>query len=239
MIRVHRFKQDMTSQDIYTAMDAMSIWRMTSSNETAVHFLWTHGLSELRAKTGIVGIPLQQIHRCSGVCPKLVHVVMGDGTPCMKSEDLRCNKNGIIENSVIRIATYVPDEFSEAGCGLGFPRRSPILYGDEIVIKDKRVNIEFTYPMINPMTFVFESASGFTRKKLIELIVTTYVGIYAEEAKSIRDRPLLQMNESGQYVNRSTPDHPRETNGHDICDLWIEGIQYHHASRTVVLSMGS
>jgi hypothetical protein len=87
---------------------------------------------------------------------------------------------------------------------------------DEIVITDTKISIIFDYPTggNGEFRFNFESNTGFTRKHLIKLIVDTYQKMY----------------ENTQMYSIF---------GHEIGDLWIEGITYDSDDKIVTLSIGS
>src|SRR5439155_1372590 len=113
---------------------------------------------------------------------------------------------------------------------------------DEIVILDNRIKIAFSYPLNDEFFFDFYSDGGFKRKQLVELIAQTYKKIYQEEDETIKEQKVIPVEtrmEKGGLLNRNQSDGTYGIWGHDIGDLWLEGIEYDPKTQTVSLSIGS
>lgn len=113
---------------------------------------------------------------------------------------------------------------------------------DEVVIKDEDIKIVFDYPLNGEFLFDFHSDNGFQRKQLVELIAQTYQKIYDEENATIQEQQVIPIEtriEKGGLMNRNQTDGKYGIWGHDIGDLWLEGIEYNPDTKTVCLSIGS
>lgn len=97
---------------------------------------------------------------------------------------------------------------------------------DQIVIKYPEIQIEFDYPMANPMTKTFASPGGFTRKELARVICDTYHQIYAEE-----DQAVGHPGRHGSLINRAQSHGPHGIWGHDIGDLYLERVYQEQGNR--------
>ena len=79
---------------------------------------------------------------------------------------------------------------------------------DDKITSEEKISITFTYPLTNEVTLTFENKGGFTRLDMFRVIYEGYVKIY-EDA----------LTQEKAY-NR-----PYEIWGHDITDLFIEGVE--------------
>ena len=114
---------------------------------------------------------------------------------------------------------------------------------DEIVIPYPKVSIEFDYPLKSKFRFEFQSdvSEGFTRKNIVDIICKKYQEIYDEENASLTDPPSTvdeRMNKGG-LINREKTDGPYGIWGHDLGDLYLEGIEFDSEKNMVSLSIGS
>jgi hypothetical protein len=107
----------------------------------------------------------------------------------------------------------------------------------KIVIKDKKIAIEFSYPLENVFVFNFKSKNGFTRRQLVEHIINTYKQIYEEEEKTNMDTGKVVTN--CRLLNRPTTSGKYGIWGHAISDLVIEKILYEPKKKLVTLHIGS
>lgn len=107
---------------------------------------------------------------------------------------------------------------------------------DEIVITDKKISIQFTYPLGSPVSFEFVSIQpeGFSRKELIKHIVETYKKIYQEEAETTTSR-----KDYPHLLNRGTTNGKYKIYGHELRDLVLERITYDSVAHQVDLGIGS
>jgi hypothetical protein len=120
----------------------------------------------------------------------------------------------------------------------GLDKKGCFLKHDEIVIIEENIKIEFDYPLQNVFTFDFVSSGGFTRKHLVELIAKTYQQIYQEEDQSSQVQ-VIPMENRTTLLNRNQTNGKYGIWGHDISDLWLEGIHYNTSTNTVLLDIGS
>ena len=86
-------------------------------------------------------------------------------------KDGKCEKSGKAEENSIHIESWHGEE-------------DRIMNLDEVVIADTNIQIEYDYPLSDVVRFAYESPSGFTRGKLVDLIYETYHKIYEEEEET-------------------------------------------------------
>ena len=145
----------------------------------------------------------------------------------------RCAKYGQTEVCYINIARYYQNS-----------TKYDFVNPDELIINKSDVRIMFEYPLKNPLIYRAEAPQvfGFTRRNLIDIIVTKYHDIYQEE-KDTTQIPILSMQERLTAQNNLM--NPNSTNGtfgvwgHDIEDLFIDGIQYDPLVNLISLVIGS
>jgi hypothetical protein len=179
-----------------------------------------------------IHIPLRSIHTCDRYCA--MDAMTRNGTSGIAVFDsstfdpnFKCEFDGKEDDTMIHIES------------MGRPEDENVLKADEVVIPDHRIKINFDYPLGNPAVFTFTSSTGFTRGQLIELIVSTYKRIYAEEEKSIQNAPVIPVEKRRPLLNRNQTDGKYAIYGHDLGDLYIEGITYYPDDRVVSLDIGS
>lgn len=107
---------------------------------------------------------------------------------------------------------------------------------DEVVI-DKDVKVEFDYPL--SQSFEFDLPGPVTRMQLADFICATYQRIYEEENAATKPSTVEERQQRGGLLNREQTNGPYGIWGHDIGDLWLEGIVYHPEVALVTLSIGS
>jgi hypothetical protein len=91
-------------------------------------------------------------------------------------KDGKCSKNGEIENTFIRLATFnknVP--YGDTG---------PLIDSDVKIIPDRSFTVSIWYPLTNIFDVMISSENGFTRKELIHSIKLLYNYIYEEENRT-------------------------------------------------------
>ncbi len=104
-----------------------------------------------------------------------------------------------------------------------------LINADEIVIKEKLVNIIIDYPLNKPTNFEIESKNGFSRKNLILAISKKYHEIYAEEEKTAKTKTTPIDKRTG-IINRNETDGKYGIWGHDLGDLDLSGIEIHQGN---------
>lgn len=111
----------------------------------------------------------------------------------------------------------------------------------DIVIPNKKVKIVFDYPFSQEFIFEFTSDTeeGFTREYLIDCICLQYKKMYDEENASVEVSSIEERMKKGGLLNREQTDGKYGIWGHDIEDLYLEGIKYDENNNIVILSIGS
>jgi len=89
------------------------------------------------------------------------------------------------------------------------------LIENPVITKEKDITIKFRYPLKGTFEFIFHSEKGFDLDLLIRKIIIGYKKIYRNETS---------INHYGVF-------------GHDISDLYLEGINYEDGKYE--LSIGS
>ena len=105
---------------------------------------------------------------------------------------------------------------------------------DEIVITESDITIVFSYPLSVEVDMKFTSKGGFSRMELFKCIHKAYKEIYDTEHKMVGDPGHIPG-----MLNRSKSAGPFGIWGHDISDLYIEGIKYKDEDQKYHLIMGS
>lgn len=109
---------------------------------------------------------------------------------------------------------YFDPEWNEPEC-VNIKNRPPrrIIGGSERVIPAHHIIIKYDYPLGRPMYRYHYSKGGYTRTKLYNLIREDYFRIYEE--------------------------HPENTWGHYIGDLYLEGVTYYPSKHPQSLGRGA
>ncbi len=105
---------------------------------------------------------------------------------------------------------------------------------------DNELNLVITYPLTNP----FHAALLLPRHqypiiKILEAICESYKMIYSQEEETAAEAKTLPIEDRGPCINRNTTDGVYGIWGHDIEDLWVEGLEYDDETNTVTPIMGS
>lgn len=114
-------------------------------------------------------------------------------------------------------------------------------HAKKIVIPQQTVSIQFRYPFSDTFTFEFkaDTAEGFTLAYLIDCICRKYKEMYDEENSAVQVSTAEERLARGGLLNREKTNGKFGIWGHDISDLYLEGITYNASNNTVVLSIGS
>lgn len=82
--------------------------------------------------------------------------------------------------------------------------------------------VNITYPLTNATKFKVKNIT--TVGELLYDIAREYERIYEDEEKSTRE-PILAEEDRGSFINRNTTNGTYGIWGHDIGDLFIEGVE--------------
>lgn len=190
----------------------------------------------------MINIPLQRQHTCSDRCAMHYFYTGIGAIPMGKNESYneetgKCEKSGEIVDGYPSISSYLDDkeDFNMAN-------------RNEVVIPQPKAMVFFRYPLKELVTFeVLGTEEGITREVLVDFVCNTYQRIYDEEAAGATT-PVLSAEErmkameargKPMLMNRQTSDGPYGIYGHDLDDLYLEGISYHPETGRVELSIGS
>lgn len=93
------------------------------------------------------------------------------------------------------------------------------------VIKEKKINILFDYPLSRPFVETFKSQIGFTRITIVELIINKYKEIYSKEKETTKIR-VIPLNRRKEWSNRNRTNGVYGIQCHDFEDLSLNSITY-------------
>ncbi|RKE80780.1 hypothetical protein [Chryseobacterium sp. AG363] len=113
------------------------------------------------------------------------------------------------------------------------PEISQLISADEVVIKEKTINVIFDYPLNNPHTFAFTNENGFSRKDLILLISKKYHDLYKEEELTSSVKTIPVDKRTG-LINRNETQGKYGIWGHDLSDLDLSGIEVHETDNGTI-----
>ncbi len=114
-------------------------------------------------------------------------------------------------------------------------RKNLLQKPNQIVIKDEKIKILFSYPLSTEVYLEYVNEGGFSRLDLWRCIYNGYKKIYDEEQEdagnpgSVSERVLNRARSFGRYGIW----------GHYLSELWLEGIKYDSNRKLVVLRIGS
>jgi hypothetical protein len=198
-------------------------------------------------------INLPVLHHCDERCQyEYLFGFLPANNP--KYIDGKCDQNNrVIDDCSPKITDCLGEQMWQ-----DFDEKGAFIKHDEVVITDKDIKVSFDYPLKQKFLFDFHSDQGFTRKQLVELIANTYKNIYEEEERTANEYEYTYKNEAdeacictskvipidirvqmGSLMNRNRTDGKYGIWGHDIEDLWLEGISYNPQTMIVSLSIGS
>ena len=112
--------------------------------------------------------------------------------------------------------------------------RNRIIDPDELLIKEEKITILFTYPLSIKVKFEFENKGGFTRLDLFRCIYEGYKKIYDEEEEEVGDPGTYD-----RLYNRRKSNGKYGIWGHYIDDLFLEIIFYDPIEKLCTLAIGS
>lgn len=185
-------------------------------------------------------IPIRGIHQCNGTRIEFVQESNTNGRIAGRFVESKCDRNGSEEAACIHIASYKPDMWAMRDNIDASKDYDHLLTGaDKLIIHDTSIQLCIDYPLNHAHYFPLESATGFTRRIIVEAIVKTYVHIYAEEKETIREMAVIPASQRRGLINRNTTDGKYGIWGHDIGDLVIEGIEYYPDAKIIKPLIGS
>jgi hypothetical protein len=178
-------------------------------------------------------------HKCGESC-EFVYVLgyrTNKKNPHFKNGE--CDKKGEINKHESPRLASVTDELWADSKNEG---DGSFLNANDVVIPDKNIVLQISYPLSGGFDFPLESKNGFTRKQLVDCIVKTYKTIYAEEEATVQEQPVVEEKDRATMdimLNRNQTDGKYGIWGHDFGDLWLEGIRYDADKKVVSLAIGS
>lgn len=121
-----------------------------------------------------------------------------------------------------------------------------------VVIHDENIRIVYDYPLSHMVERVHEKTGGFTRMDLFKIIGDDYATIYQEEQASMKnikkapfDNPkpdnieAAMLSQVTPKFNRGLSDGIHGIFGHDLKDLFLEGLEYNLKTKVLTLMIGS
>jgi len=153
---------------------------------------------ETEEKDNSYQIGLTRVHRCTEdyCATMLIQEESTNGWTVFKPGpnpsyiDGKCDKFGGEEKCFLQIAGYDPENWEKS--------TENGINPDEIVIKDETFKIAYTYPLKDTFIFTYYSKGGFTRKQVVDAIVSTYRKIYQEEEETAE---TIEINYQGRCRN--------------------------------------
>ena len=111
----------------------------------------------------------------------------------------------------------------------------------KVVIPKQTISIAFRYPFSDTFTFDFnaDKPEGFTMEHLIDCICRKYKEMYDEENAAVQVSTPEERLACGGLLNREQTSGAFGICGHDLGDLYLEGITYSAEDNLVTLSVGS
>jgi hypothetical protein len=108
---------------------------------------------------------------------------------------------------------------------------------DEIVVRQRQVEVEYTYPLTRPVRFTHTTSNpdGFSRREICEQIMQKYHDIFAEEEADAGGDPGTIP---GMW-NRQTTQGRYGIWGHSLDQLVLHTIIYHSDTNTCTLGIDS
>jgi hypothetical protein len=112
-----------------------------------------------------------------------------------------------------------------------FPKASP--EGAAKITDRETIEVKFTYPLNNPVTKTFTNPGGFTAYDFLKVVNETYTTIYREEEEAAGNPGHVPG-----MLNRAESHGPHGIWGHDMSDLFLEGV-FDHGDGRFGLVIGS
>lgn len=128
-----------------------------------------------------------------------------------------------------------------------------IINPDEIIFKNE-IDVIFSYPLNDAYEFklINNNHGGITRYDLLNFIKKTYNDIYKQEEETASQQvwefndetytgkvlPMELRLKNCLFMNRHKTDGTYGIWGHDLGDLYLEGLQYNETTKKLYLSIG-
>jgi len=112
---------------------------------------------------------------------------------------------------------------------------------DFLVTSNDVIEIRFVYPFSKPIYTEFRNKKkgrGFTRDRIIKLIVLSYLRFYKQE-KNTSTLLIIPRAKRSQSLNRAETDGTYGIFGHDMEDLVLEALYFDETSHVVSMFIGS
>lgn len=144
-------------------------------------------------------------------------------------------------------APFIPDKWTDINFNMVLEGKDIIQNHlrnpDQIIIHEQNIKFMIDYPLEREFLFNYTSFNpeGWTAREILTKIIEIYNGIYKEEDRSmdIKLETLEQRMARGGLINRGKSNGTYGIWGHDIGDLFIEGVSYDKSTKTVYPTMGS
>lgn len=147
-------------------------------------------------------IPIHTVHRCDRICSKTFikseddprYYILVDNPDYI---DGKCSKNGKMTAGSVKLFNFdINNPMAISG-----PLHNP----EEVVLPDRKITIDITFPITNPIHSTIDFGHGnITRKELLHVIQTFYEHIYTEEEKTSPPSSYTVVSECFDCPDTST-----------------------------------
>ena len=110
--------------------------------------------------------------------------------------------------------------------------------GAAVVVRARTATLVIEYPVDKPVAVRIhaDTKTGFTRAGLIKIIGDVYKWMYSEEDRTTRTK-VVPVGERKGLVNRNQTNGRFGIWGHDLSDLFLEGIHVRRDKKDVVITL--
>ena len=168
-------------------------------------------------------IPLHSTHKCSRACSKTFVRDEDDPHRFLLIDnpdyvDGKCSRSGKLTPGNVKLADFDINE----PMGIFGPLHNP----EEVVIPDRKINIDITYPIINPIhTTIDFGHDNITRKELLQVIHTLYKHIYEEEERTSPPSIYTVATQCEECYDNNAEDHIEDTEcDNEECSICYDGF---------------
>ena len=110
-----------------------------------------------------------------------------------------------------------------------------IIDGDELIIGDELIWIDFSYPLDRSVRIEYQNQGGFSRRILLQCIASGYKAIYDAEEAAVGPAGTV----SEMCMNRACTHGPFGIRFHEMGNLYLEGLTYYPDWNILFLNIGS